>query len=535
MFYYCIEKGIAKSNKNTNTSTEMSRPVPMLTSPSTTQPYGTVLPSSSQKGTLGGNSSSDGGVSYASPLFSRTAYPGGDFPSGGGGLFKPYPGVNEIRSPGKVSVTTESNEYPIMHYLVAKPWLKTQHIPIAGDKSPFLPHELQARAGDILFTIRLEEPEIKNQHKTATVTLAKLNEILAQGYMNVTKKLTEVPESNVFRKKSTRSQKAESMLARIEEVNRLLNGASVSPFIVESPEDDYMMTDELFREDTEKNLVVDKSNDKSNYTPSYWPSESIIIKKYRERLEEQEKNNMRVARGIPNEFKNLPDSQVSQPDASGSSSSGVTKRRVVKPELLRQSGYFQKMKKITELENDICEDLSREEHWFSSYRMYYTLSGILNTFNFFGVVNNTGDGTKNLNMPTGTNTVLINCVMQRQARAMNIWGANLTPGTTCFLIIKKIDPHGPFQVVPWCSIGGDIAPPIEELEYTAQDGLSKHLGHAIQVGTVQFNTGLQAVDKMVTELACGITSKEIGFRPIKMAESLESKTKIPFAYILVGN
>lgn len=492
----------------------MSSGSPLLQSPSTTQPSGTILPSGNALLSVGSGS---GAGSYASPyLTQKLSYPGGDLPAPGTDYFKPYPGVEDIRSPAKVSITSETNEYPVLHYLQSRPWARTNPLPIApGDRFAYLPHELQHRAGDILFTVSTLESDTRYQHKTCTLTLPKLNEYLAQGYINGMEGLKK-KGSQAYTKHS-RSEGG-PLIDRIKALQRLHQTGTITSN--EQQPDEQDVTNALFDGSLSTNPRKTKryTEDHMPY-PTYWPSEYEIERIYKE---DQRREALRDAQSARGESITPPDQKVDTP--KGKRSNGATKSA---------SAWLTTALYATRENESICKELANTSK-NPFYRMYMTELGILDTFNFFGIVNNTGDGTKPLDTPTG-NATLTNCVIQKQARTLNVWGPNLNTGTTCFLILKKLDAHGPYQLIPWASVNGDISPPTSELEYVCEDGVTKRLGHAIHVGTVQFHSGAQSPDEHTVTTACGITSKDRNFHPVRMEESLKCRPQLTYAWILIGN
>lgn len=154
---------------------------------------------------------------------------------------------------------------------------------------------------------------------------------------------------------------------------------------------------------------------------------------------------------------------------------------------------------------------------------YATLYGVLATWNFFGVVNNTSQG-KGLQQPierpmfnarNGRGSA-VGVIFENRTRTFNRWG-DVNEGDTLYLILKRrrLNPEsswhnsewGQFEFVPWSGSPLEHVP-AEKLLYKDIAGIDA-MGFVIAIGMVSKRL-VPARSEQMRRRACGLAPDETG-------------------------
>jgi hypothetical protein len=141
-------------------------------------------------------------------------------------------------------------------------------------------------------------------------------------------------------------------------------------------------------------------------------------------------------------------------------------------------------------------------------------------WNFFGIVNNTGDGTIPAMRPKAM-TTYVNFIISRDAETTNRWGSDLIVGTTLYFILKKMSRDSPFRLIPYYSLEGETPSPAD-LFYEDYDG-SIQFGHPYLIGTVKYSY-MDKVSFHDRNMANGLD--DTGEGVVSFSDALEKKINI---------
>jgi len=140
---------------------------------------------------------------------------------------------------------------------------------------------------------------------------------------------------------------------------------------------------------------------------------------------------------------------------------------------------------------------------------YQTIFGILDRYNWLGVVLTKAQGTSLMSIDTTAyedHVNIINVVVGEKARVHNYWGTRqqTAPGSTLFWVLKRAmtktgNFDGPFQITPYSARERDTVP------YS----ISKN-AHVWRVGTVSENNASDVSSISSRKSALGLTSNESG-------------------------
>lgn len=448
------------------------------------------------------------------------------------------------------------NEEDVSYYLVSKNWGMDPdgYVPVFGDKTAYLGHEYQLKDGDCVFissSTKNTPASEKRDYEVVSAELAKLNEILAAGYLSAKKDFNNpglgISDGHMIRSESTSSyantihhreviqviwdliynngNNEEPVKVNKITVNQLLklyNEMYGENFLEEvEGAEDYFMQDVYVDQKQQQNYGTTKG---SNSGGRNYPPNQTIYKRFYQKY--PEKNRYGNSLGMFDTTKKFDESVEAQNNAEYSEILEILKFFSDEDSFVKTDELHMMNMKIL-LHWAIIEILASSE----KYIKYCTLSGVINHWHFYGVVRNTGEGKapSNFNKPPSGNATRVNYSVERKARVTNRWGTDLPPNTKLFFIIKKLTANGPYQVIPWYdkSRGTNNCagrPSYQDLEYFDEDGVTKCMGFSIYVGTTtdRFTDNFNDESR---KIANGIVSS-ISNIPIPFNRALDEKRNI---------
>jgi hypothetical protein len=130
------------------------------------------------------------------------------------------------------------------------------------------------------------------------------------------------------------------------------------------------------------------------------------------------------------------------------------------------------------------------------YVKYCTLSGVINNWRYYGVVQKDLRGTisgdmmsdyKNGGSGVAPYMNTANFTVAGKGLVINRWGNLLLPTTKLWVIVKKLGPDKPFQFIPWhlqYNTNLPETPSYDDLSYVDEDASTKKIGDKIYIGKV---------------------------------------------------
>ena len=156
---------------------------------------------------------------------------------------------------------------------------------------------------------------------------------------------------------------------------------------------------------------------------------------------------------------------------------------------------------------------------------YQTLFGILDRYNWSGVVLSKAQGTSlmSIDMTSYTDHAnIINVIVGEKARVHNYWGTRqqTAAGSTLFWVLKRAmtktgNNDGPFQITPYSSRERDSVP----------HSIAKN-AHVWRVGTVSQNNATDTSSESSRQSALGLTTNEPGV--------YNAVARLPLIYVQLG-
>ena len=489
---------------------------------------------------------------------------GGSDPASSGGFFPPL-------STTPVNVTVPVNEVRIKNHLAGKAWNSIGPIPRYGDPLPSLGHHLQLLPGDLCFTYSGDSNNTnpKFAHQTLVADLAKVNEVLAMAYYEIKREFGAVGLGMQDSGNSKRTQKNygndksqevyirgvqyRDILSRLYKIldkpapedrrKTYVDIISINSLLLDYTkycnEDDLRsdqvvygagkigqgkaMTDEDSDEDLDL-FIPDQKLEPISISNLKYPRHQSIYQKFYKHYPEKNRfvNSM-------NCFDDPEDYIVAKKNFEDS----------IENDIMENVEFLEK-----NYEKQIKSHRARVESIFSwvitevlgtsqKYHNYCTLFGIINSWNFWGVVSNTGDGmdpsrTIQNRGSTSPMTSIVNYDIERLADVTNRWGPELLTGTKLFIILKKERSNGPYLLIPWYDKTKGLNglrgyPTKDDMSYLDEDGMTMCEGYVIYIGEVIYTYADNYEEKR--KQANGIPSGSEGFVMFS-STALDAKIKI---------
>lgn len=420
------------------------------------------------------------------------------------------PGAPTLGGPVVRRGVNANDDKPIRFSYTPTPWTR--------DSTGEQPHHLQYVDGDLLFAARTK---IKREPQTTIVELFKLNDILRRGWRNycdfIERKLGDLGRKNT---ESFNSEEfyASPMLTSLGSVQETYDAfvAEHSTYYSVSFEDARSMVDTLTVRELAKEVCGKWSGSPSfnGEVDKYgggMPSDAIFSELANDRE--------------PGFEYSSSEAEALQTTLDNYKMSGNDDNDYLKA-LERELAEAKWREAGCKLLHDICVKFSR-------YFVYANLSGILNMWNFLGVLNNTSEGKTTGNIPSGRlvnrNIPILNVITYKDAHVINRWTERLPQDTSLWILLKRRKiteiSYGEYQAIPWS--GRDCAnPSYRDLCYRDISG-ALQVGHAWQIGRVKFAYN-DTVPLQIRQMTWGINDTGT-------TEALEQKRTLSgTVHILVG-
>lgn len=463
---------------------------------------------------------------------------------------KPIPDTRNIPSslgalPGNSSITPdegretrdEANDQPVVRHIVHKPWIGTPGLaPMEGDKTPYLSHDKQLMPGHLVFTaVPLYEPVKEDGHKIIAGDLAKINTILTERFLFHDAKLKEKGWVLGAPNRTIRSVQGlvfrdiiNFIYKRVVSANMTTLGVRVSPDLDEMVasylksmsfmnlvEDASMAIEDPPADVVQQSSSESDSDDDSSDAPKSrgsqgtvvrdqrvsmlanrflaWPSEADVHAVHKRLYRDRDRvNNPYQQYNTQTDDKNVMEAEVLE-----------ERKKIQKAceEELSKADFSEYFSHLTTYQNQCLAQLFRMALTemlgsLDTYTPYCTSAGIRDTWHFWGVFYNAGTG----NRPSGDlgpMSSVGNYIIEKNCRIINRWDSELKVNSRLFVYLSKVGDkrHSPFQLLPWNSRpftdtkteSNKDYPSAHILSFFDRNGNAINAGHAIFIGTVQYN------------------------------------------------